>query len=214
VGGGISDRFWYCNTQQIQELPQLPPQAHPYRQFSVYFLGGYGFWVLRGDATAPLAGEAWHPLRFDHDEEDYSSFMTNAGTNSQLRTQRLDQLWPRMLLPDIYHAPVQTTSQNYGGLTGELPIFLALLALSIQREYLHTILPGLFTGGGWTVHGYQFPRKMSALYILNCTLLTLLGQPQRGVVVTVYTAPSNWNGGSTFTDLEVYERGDYGNYYN
>jgi hypothetical protein len=164
VGGGISDRFWFCNTQQIQELPQLPPQALLYRKFSVYFEGGFGFWVLRGDATALPTDEPWQPLRFDHHEQDYSSFMTNAGTHNQLRIQRPDQLWPRMLLPDIYHAPVRTEAPNYGGLTGELPIFLALLALSIQREYLYSILPGLFTSGSWSVHGYQFPRKISTLY--------------------------------------------------
>jgi hypothetical protein len=185
VGGGISDIFWFCNTHQILELPQVPAQALEYRQYSVYFEGGFGFWVLRGDATEPSIGESWQPLRFDHDDEDYSSFLTNVGTHKQLRTQRSDQLWPRMLLPDIYHAPVQTHTQNYGGLTGELPIFLALLALSMHRDRLYNILPSLFIGGSWAVHGYDFPRKIPALYfrlqVININRTTSTGCCCHGV---------------------------------
>jgi len=44
--------------------------------------------------------------------------------------------------------------------------------------------------------------------------LTLTGQPQRGVVVAVYTCPPSWNIGSTNAELEAYERGDYGKYFN
>jgi hypothetical protein len=64
-----------------------------------------------------------------------------------------------MLLPDIYHAPARTQDQNYGGLTGELPILLALIALSMPPSYLPQILPNMFAGGAWQVHGYRLPRK-------------------------------------------------------
>lgn len=198
VLGGVSERLWFCNRQQIFEIyDPLPPESLQFKQFSVYFGGGYGFWVLRGDATNPADDEAWHPLRFDHSELDYSSFLTNAGQQPQLKIQRPDQIWPKMLLPDIYHAPMQTTSLAHGGLTGELPILLGLLAISMPSNWLPSELPKLFTGGVWTVHAYTIPRTN-----------------QRGVVVTVYTCPPSWAGGSTTADLDRYERGDMGKYYN
>ncbi|KAF2800404.1 hypothetical protein K505DRAFT_228883, partial [Melanomma pulvis-pyrius CBS 109.77] len=200
VPGGISGRLWYCNRQRIFEVPQLPQGAYRHKRFSVYYGGGYGFWVLRGDATEPPGGEVWLPLRFDHSNVDYSSFLTNAGQNPTLRVQRNDQHWPNMLLPDIYHASVRTDAQVYGGLTGELPIFLALLAFSLPREFLPNTLPNLFTGGAWLVHGYQNS--------------PMLGTNQRGVIVTVYTCPTTWAGGSTSADLEEYEQGHLGKYYN
>lgn len=158
IAGGVSGRFWFCDTQRIYTVPHLPADATLYKRFSVYFGGGYGFWVLRGDATSPPEGENWHPLRFEHSDQDYSSFLTNAGDQPILRVQRSDQQWPRMLLPDIYHTPVRTVSQQYGGLTGELPIFLALIAFSTSREWLPNVLPTVFTGGAWGVHDYQLPR--------------------------------------------------------
>ena len=163
VSGGVSGKLWFCDTQQIYEVTNtISAQTTPYKQFSVFFGGGYGFWVLRGDATNPPDDEDWFPLRFDHSDQDFSSYLTNAGQNPTLCVQRHDQVWPKMLLPDIYHAqspPIAQTS-GYGGLTGELPIFLALLAISMPREYLPSVLPTLFTGGAWTTHPYQYPRKL------------------------------------------------------
>jgi hypothetical protein len=47
-----------------------------------------------------------------------------------------------MLLPDIYHGPPYS-APGYGGLTGDLPIFLGLLALSMKPDRLMTELPRL-----------------------------------------------------------------------
>jgi hypothetical protein len=69
-----------------------------------------------------------------------------------LRVQRRDQAWPRLLLPDIYHTPTLTPHQQYGGLTGELPIFLALIAFSTSRDWLPNVLPTVFQNGAWVLH--------------------------------------------------------------
>jgi hypothetical protein len=116
---------------------------------------------MRGDVAAPPEGETWHPLRFDHNPHDYSSFLTNAGQQTMLRVQRNDQAWPRLLLPDIYHTPTLTQHRQYGGLTGELPIFLALIAFSTSRDWLPNVLPNVFSGGAWVPHRY-FVQSMEA----------------------------------------------------
>jgi hypothetical protein len=137
-----------------------PPQgASPFQTFSVFYSDGFGFWVLRGDATSPPAAEAWHPLSFDWDEHDYSAYLTNAGTEHTLRLQRSDQRWPLMLLPTTNHVQPTVVHQSYGGLKGDLAIFLALVALSIQMPYLERILPEMFVEGTWKTHPYAHGRK-------------------------------------------------------
>jgi hypothetical protein len=127
----------------------------------VFFSGGCGFRVLLGDATNPPAGEVWHPLGFEHDETDHSSYLTNALQHPTLFCHRTDQVWARMLLPDIYHGPL-TTDLYRGSLKGELPIFLALLALAMPPTELATYLPSMFQGGVWRsfdmAHGRAYPQ--------------------------------------------------------
>jgi hypothetical protein len=72
-----------------------------------------------------------------------------------------------MLLPDIYHTTVRTGDTRYGGIIGELPIFLALIAFSTSREYLPNVLPRVFNGGSWIVHPYQQPSKSYWLFVPN-----------------------------------------------
>jgi hypothetical protein len=45
-------------------------------------------------------------------------------------------------------------------------------------------------------------------------VLIVAGTPKRGVVVKVYTCPEEWGASSTTQDLEDYENGDLGKYYN
>lgn len=158
AGGGMSGSHWYCNGQQIRQIPGLPSGFSKYSTHSMYFSAGVGFWVLRGDSTTGTEFESWRPLRFDHDDNNFSSFVTSAGKNPQLRVQRPDQKWPAMLLPDIYHAYDRTEDLKYGGLIGELGVFLALIALSMPQESMLQTLPTMYDGGRWKVHGYRFPR--------------------------------------------------------
>lgn len=199
LGRGVSGYVWYCNGQQIYQIPQLPQGALHYSTYSMYYSTGHGFWVLRGDATQAQDWESWHPLRFEWDSQNYSSYLTNAGQQNSLRTQRASQLWPRMLLPDIYHTESMTGHQSYGGLRGELPILLGLIAHMTTRENLAEWIPRMFQGGAWMEYDqYVLPIRRTN---------------QRGVRVTVYTVPTSWSANGTANDLTQYENGAFGNYY-
>lgn len=161
VSGGVSGMYWFCDGERIYRVDSPPQGSLGYKRFSVYYGGGYGFWVLKGDALNPSDEATWHPLRFEHSPINYSSYLTPAGTESILRVQRTDQQWPRMLLPDIYHTSVRSETSSYGGLTGELPIFLALIAFSTSKDWLPNVLPIVFVGGAWTTHEYQLPRMFT-----------------------------------------------------
>jgi hypothetical protein len=130
----------------------------------MYYCEGYGFYVTRDNATQQA--ERWLPLTFDHDDLNYSSYVTNAGSARTLRCQRPDQQWPQMLLPDIYQAPPVTAHQAYGGLKGDLAILLALVAFSMSREHLPQYLQSMFLGETWQVHGLPHGRTL-ALALLN-----------------------------------------------
>jgi hypothetical protein len=115
--------------------------------------------VLHGDATNPSPGTAWNPLRFEHGQIDESSYLTPAGEEEAMQWQRTDQLWAHMLLPTIYHGVLPPDPQ-YGGLVGELPILLALAALSMQPTALPQWLPWMFQGYRWNTHALPHGRKL------------------------------------------------------
>lgn len=201
VGGGASGAWWICNGQSIQPAPDnaLPYGSRPYQTFSVFYSDGFGFWIMRGDAIRPNQEEAWKPLCFDHDENDWSSYLTNAGPHQTLRFVRNGQMWPYMLLPNVYHCRPAPASQTYGGLTGDLAIFLGLMALSMDQLYVSQHLPARFTGGAWKEHRLTHGRVH-----------------QRGVVVYIYTCPTSWAatyGSSTAKDLHDYEKGVHEKYF-
>jgi hypothetical protein len=163
--GGASGQWWLCEKDnKVQRLasPNPPVGSSLYKTFSTIYSDGHGFHVLRGDAINPPAGEAWQHLWFEWNERTLSSALTNAGTARALRVQDPSAWWPHMLLPDIYHGPTYTAA-GYGGLTGELAIFLALVALSMKPERLLTELPRLTEKGEWVTHGCAHGRKFFAL---------------------------------------------------
>lgn len=153
INGGVSGQWYYCDKKSICLLPGWRPAegVPPYKTFSTIYSDGHGFHVLRGDATSPPQSETWHDLSFDWDETTLSSALTNAGTRRALRIQDPNARWPRMLLPDIYHGGDYAVA-NYGGLTGDLPIFLSLLALSMKPGWLAEELPRLMKDGDWVEH--------------------------------------------------------------
>ncbi|OCK80610.1 hypothetical protein K432DRAFT_39937 [Lepidopterella palustris CBS 459.81] len=194
VYGGITGRYWYCDGQDIAgPLDAQPRTCAHYKTYSIYY--DQGFWVFNGDVVQGKEGEAWHRLSFTHDETDYSSYLTNAGEHHTLRTQRFDQRWPQMLLPDIYHIPahLRIDSPQYGGLNGELPIFLALIAFSIHPNHVGWALANCFKNGSWLVHQYSNGRES-----------------KRGMVVRVWACPPD----SLGDDLAELEAGHWGNYFN
>lgn len=203
----VSGRQWFFN-RQIIEVPQRPPNALLYKTYSVYYVGGAGFYILRGDARNPPNDDVFHKLQFgrlhNDNNDDFSSYLTNAGQYCTLRVQPRDPRWARMLLPTIYHSHQPTSSADYGGLIGELPIFLALMAFTTSRELVSSVLPHMFIGGSWV---QEHPWQMQQM-------------DRRGLVVSVYTCPPGYLATpqqtwvmSTQQDLQNYEAGVYGKYF-
>ncbi|KAJ4373587.1 hypothetical protein N0V86_007729 [Didymella sp. IMI 355093] len=192
---GATGVWFVCNGDTIWTTAEAGlPEMKLYQTFSVFFCGGFGFRVLEGNATVPAPGNTWRPLGFEYDQDDrHSSFLTNVLQDTTLRYRREDQGWVNVLLPNTYHGAM-TTNPNKGALKGELPIFLALLALSMPLQYLQTYIPRMMVNGAWTWHN--------------------LGSgwtDKRGVIVTVYSVPG-WTGGSA-DDIQDYEDGRTGKYY-
>lgn len=67
-----------------------------------------------------------------------------------------------MLLPDVYQDKWEVPAP-YGGLKGELAIFLALIAFSIPVENLQQHLPAMFHGGIWQQCDMANGRECSVL---------------------------------------------------
>ncbi|KAF2685654.1 hypothetical protein K458DRAFT_299890, partial [Lentithecium fluviatile CBS 122367] len=157
---GVSGAYWSYDSQSIKMLiGPLPHGAALYDTASVYYSAGYGYWILKGDATAPPCNKRWLSLRFAHDEIEYSSYITNNGSAHTLCCQRFDQQWPQMLFPDIYQTRAVPTHQSHGGLKGDLSLFLALIAFSMSMEDLQQYLSAMCLGGSWQVHGLAHGRK-------------------------------------------------------
>ncbi len=149
VNQGVSGILWMCNGTQLRAVEALPRGARPWKTFSLFFSGGYGFRVMAGDARNPPSHQGYHPLGFEHDDEDgNSSYLTHVMQQPTLRCHRADQGWTRMLLPNTYHGPL-TNVQGQGGLKGELAIFLALLAFSMPPDQLPTYFGSLLQNGVW-----------------------------------------------------------------
>lgn len=125
----------------------------------MYYCHGKGFQVLRDNAISTRREEGWLPLSFEHDKTDYSSFLTNARYEPALHCHRTGQRWMNMLLPDVYHDRWDVPAP-YGGLKGELGIFLALIAFSIPVDGLQTYLPAMFQSGRWQ----QFDMANGSMY--------------------------------------------------
>ena len=163
AGGGVSGKWFGCTGQQIvQVAPEaLPSNVKHFKTYSMFYRGGFGFWVLEGDATRPPTSAAWHPLQFDYDPNDgYSSYLCNVAQNRTVQYRRTDQQWLSMLLPDVYFQSAPTVPYpQCGALKGELAIFLGLIAFSMQPTQLPRHLPNMFVNGAWQTHPMQHGRE-------------------------------------------------------
>lgn len=188
VAAGATGIIWLCDGLQIKRLNDnnLLKRARPYKTYSMYYCHGRGFHVLRDNATNTKREEGWLPLSFEHDKTDYSSYLTNARYEPALHCHRTGQKWMQMLLPDVYHDRWEVPAP-YGGLKGELAIFLALIAFAIPVDGLQTYLPAMFQSGKWQ----QFDMLNGRTH-------------QRGVVVEVWTYSSR-HGGSSDEQLKELE---------
>ncbi|KAK5153256.1 hypothetical protein LTR04_006261 [Oleoguttula sp. CCFEE 6159] len=137
----------------------------------------------------------WRRLRFDY--LNGVSIAGVTGVHDRLCVQRNDQAWVRMLLPEGYHAErreSRTSELQRGGLNGDLPIIISLLAYSMPETSVPNRLPGMFVNGRWV---FQDGRSVDEH-----------GRTDgRGVIVRVWPNPPR----SRDEDLSDYERGGCGN---
>lgn len=80
--------------------------------------------------------EDWQPLSFDwplRRDVSHTSYATVRGGHELLYVQRQDQSWVRQVMPSIYWAAPEyrDVPAGHGGLVGELPILIALIAFSV-----------------------------------------------------------------------------------
>ena len=64
-----------------------------------------------------------------------------------------------MLLPSTNQVQPAPIHPGYGGLKGDLAIFLALIAMSMDRSNVTQMLPRMFVGGAWATHRLPHGRK-------------------------------------------------------
>lgn len=98
-----------------------------------------------GARPPSIAAEDWTPLRFQWPNTDNvgsPTFVARRALESTLQCQRSDQRWVREILPIRYHAEAgyRAEPQGRGGLVGELPILIALIALSVRPDQVPTAL--------------------------------------------------------------------------
>lgn len=82
----------------------------------------------------------WAPLKFDHRDRDLLSYAGRHQPFSRLRVRRPDQEWPSKLLTDTCSARDTSREPRHGGLIGELPLLIALMAFAIPANELVTKL--------------------------------------------------------------------------
>ncbi|KAL6155061.1 hypothetical protein ACJBU6_06664 [Exserohilum turcicum] len=185
----VSYRWWVFDGTQIRESPVKPPNTQPYQTYSVFYNGGFGFWVLKDDATNPRREAAWQPLCFEHNLQDGSSYLCDSAQHRTVACRKHGQHWLQMLLPDIHYrgVPFVHSQALGGGLKGDLALFLALVALAAEPTQLPNVLPRICVNGTW--------QQQLGVGVSDGWL------SKRGVVVYVHTYPP-W----TSADLRRYER--------
>ena len=163
LSGGTSGIYWYCDGSSIRSITEdgMSTKLRPYKTTSMFFSGGFGFWVMNGDASDLKDGGTWCLLSFDHDDSDgYPSYLTTENASPTLRCHHEAQIWPGMLLPVVYLGPpTKYGEQGGGGLKGELPIFLALIDFALDPDHLQSHLPSMFHSGSWRAYNMADDRK-------------------------------------------------------
>ncbi|KAK4970498.1 hypothetical protein LTR28_014125, partial [Elasticomyces elasticus] len=148
-----------------------------------------------------LEGEDWSRMNFYYPTRNLeprdAAYATFAGEDSRMRFQHREQLaWINRLLPDRYHAEhthISTTgTRAFGGLIGELPMIIALIAFSVRSHRVVDALQYCMVRPRWRSHP-RAPREGWT--------------DQRGMVVRVFHNPQDLD---TRSKLPDFERGQYG----
>lgn len=240
-GSGTDDHLVFaCNGSTVFQIAQLPVgiSEHLFQTYTMYFYDG--FWLVPYDATRYQVGdgqhenadedddedeedeedddedqyEDWARLKFDSHPQTYASEVTPFGAFNRLSTQRANQTWPQLLLPDIYHAAtgVIPASSTYGGLYGHLAILLGLIAFSVPPNKVKELMGVVMEGGQWKFSRRRWSnittsigRKVRSSRPLR-PILIRAGTDKRGMVIRVYAYPPY----TTLADLEAYGAGQFG----
>ena len=117
--------------------------------------------------------EDWQSLKFrwavNPADNARFSYATNRANHDTLHCQRRDQTWLQNVLPNRYLAPqAQTVIQPHGGVAGDLPILLALVAFSMRADRVNQVLPHCI---GRAYLGPQCPYREGCRYYPDSLLL-------------------------------------------
>ncbi|KAF2140205.1 uncharacterized protein K452DRAFT_309982 [Aplosporella prunicola CBS 121167] len=158
--------FYYDGTAVIAAAT-IPPGLYEYGTYSVYY-DDSKFWAVPYNVLQiPVAtGENydWNRVMFSHGEVDgTASRVTLGGEHWQLGPQHHQhQQWIRMLFPENHHPDPSMNPPNYssyGGLSGDLPLVLALIAFSIEPQYIYHAFQHCLTNHSWQAHQYRHGRR-------------------------------------------------------
>lgn len=167
---------------QTRAVAQLPSGVQPFKTISIYHHSGV-MWAVPYDATQHQVGdghdhppgqapedesdpsdedetqedrENWAELSFAEIGPHYLSYAGLRMDNTRLLRQRPGQLWVQHFLPDRYHSRERWTKDTkYGGLVGELPLLIGLVALSQPENRWQGLLPQTVLNVGHNTPGWQ-----------------------------------------------------------
>ncbi|KAK6440055.1 hypothetical protein LTR95_003719 [Oleoguttula sp. CCFEE 5521] len=191
-----------------------------YRTCSMYF-NQANIWIVNCDATQrvihdgndndtsdrrqpPLAGTAtndWSHVSFKAANAEVApspevSYVTYDGPEERLIYQHQDHAWARRLFPDRYTRMGERSlgaDRQLGGLVGDLPILLGLVALSIDPRGMQERIVSIVQGPPWVLPASQER--------------TVGWDDKRGILVEVWTKD---DAVQTVATLKRYEHGGFG----
>ncbi|OQO14102.1 hypothetical protein B0A48_00978 [Cryoendolithus antarcticus] len=206
-------------TTRLQQASLAPP-LDKYGTCSMYVANG-SIWVVNCDATqkaihdgedndTPDRGRThhheystrdWSHVQFNTvstqiDPTRTMSCVTYDGEQEKLIYQHYDQEWAKKLFPDRYSRMGDRAVERgprLGGLVGELPILLGLVALSVDPRGMQERIPNIVQGPPWVL-----PDGLGR---------TVGWDDRRGVLVEVWTKHDDSQSVDT---LKRYEQGGFG----
>lgn len=97
----------------------------------------------------------WTPLMFDHRERDGLSYAGTRQPYRRMLTRRKDHAWHDQLLTDIHIATDFSDDPTRGGLVGELPLLIGLIAFAVPNAFrADEICNTVSTGKPWSTPNY------------------------------------------------------------
>lgn len=94
---------------------------------------------IQMDEDSPYQDD-WVSMSFNH-HDNHVSYVSRRMQNWRLCVKRSDQDWATLILPDPYMAQHTTDNPHHGGLIGDLPLLIGLVALAVEVNDVSTALP-------------------------------------------------------------------------